>query len=366
MLALAADGTLAREACMAHFIAGAAGRVVAITGGFHTVALPDTKPEAPKAVKLGRSADAGVTLMRYNFEQLDSLNGYSSGMPSPEFYQRVWTGADAATTLVALARDLREERGDPSAAEVITATAQMERLARLRGHARPTREDLFDAVRSVFVKGSADVEGVRIMAGARRFFAGDRRGRVPGDAGRPPLVLDFEAQAERLRVQLDGSRERELVLDIYRSARHRTASRLLHSVSLLEVPFARKVRGPDFVHAEGLERIQEVWRYQWQPSVEGSLIEAVTDDLVLLAERGLGAGVDVQQWNAQRARVDAAGLGVLSSALGRVTREDGGSLLAAAYIADLTRTALAVGQAVAQMEETPGAGLRAGASARHK
>ena len=47
----------------------------------------------PAAVKAA-AADAQVVLMRYGFEQLDRLNGYASGMPSPEFYQRLWEGRE--------------------------------------------------------------------------------------------------------------------------------------------------------------------------------------------------------------------------------------------------------------------------------
>jgi propanediol dehydratase small subunit len=272
--ALAAEGSHAREACMAAAVAEAEGRVVVVTGGIHAVALPTTEPQTPKALELGPGEQSGVTLMRYRFDQLDHLNGYASGMPLPELYQRLWDGAGADDILVRLARELRAAGAEPSPAETITAVVQMKQLARLRGHHLPTREDLLDAVRSCFIKGSADIEGIQVMARVRRFLAGDRRGEVPVDAGRPPLVLDFEHEAESLRLQLDGSQERELVLDLYRSARHRRTSRLLHSVALLEVRFAQRVRGPDFVRGSDLERIQEVWRYQWHPGTESGLIEA--------------------------------------------------------------------------------------------
>ena len=48
---------------------------------------------------------------------------------------------------------------------------------------RPSREDLLDGVRSVFIKGSDDIEGVPILALARKLLAGDRVGDVPPEAG---------------------------------------------------------------------------------------------------------------------------------------------------------------------------------------
>jgi len=251
----------------------AGGPVVVVTGGFHTVALPETKGAPPPPTPVAKPEDASVTLMRYGFIQLDSLNGYASGMPAPEFYQRVWENRDPADLVVKLAREVRAQMGSPSAAEAAVALQHMQGLSALRGHASPTREDFLDAVRSLFVKGSIDVEGALVLATARKLLAGDRIGEVPPEAGRPPLVRDFERTAAALKLPLDASREQESSLDLYRSATHREKSRFFYRLRLLDVPFAKWVRGPDYVAGSGLERVQEVWRFQWQPATESRLIE---------------------------------------------------------------------------------------------
>ena len=48
--------------------------------------------------------------MRYGFEQLDRLNGYASGIPSPEYYQRLWEGREPAELIVELARQCRAQK----------------------------------------------------------------------------------------------------------------------------------------------------------------------------------------------------------------------------------------------------------------
>ena len=270
---LAADGTLAREQAMAAAITEeSADRILVVTGGFHSVALPTTKPARVKPVKV-TTQDALVVLMRYGFEQLDRLNGYASGMPSPGFYQRRWENEDEARILVELGRHCRRRGLALSAAEEIAALDQCRRLSALRGHVRPTREDLLDAVRACFIKGAADIEGVQIMALTRQVLAGDAVGDVPPDAGQPPIVDDFRSAARRLKLDLDHIIGKDAVLDLYRNARHREISRLFHRLRFLEVPFAELVRGPDFVRGVDLERIQEVWKYRWSPAVESSLIE---------------------------------------------------------------------------------------------
>lgn len=264
---------LAREAAMAWEIAHerkAGRRVAVLTGGFHTVALPGTTPRRPSA----RRAPAGtlMCLMRYGFPQLDRLNGYGSGMPSPEFYQGAWEGRDPALVLVSLGRSLRD--GGISVADEQEAVLQVRGLAALRGHRTPTREDVLDATRSCYVKGSLEVEGAAVLARARALFSGDRRGQVPAEAGQPPLVEDFRQVALGLGLDPDSLERREVALDLYRSARHRQRSRFLHQLRRLDVPFGRVVRGPDFVQGRETERVQEVWDLGWTPACEAGLLEA--------------------------------------------------------------------------------------------
>jgi hypothetical protein len=269
---LAADGCLAREQAMAAAVGRERGRTLVVTGGFHSVALPRTKPKTPKPLKLPPE-DNQLVLMRYSFEQLDRLNGYASGMPSPEFYQRMWEGQDAARILVEIARHCRGRNAGASTADALAAAAHAERLAAFRGHGRATREDVLDGVRSVFVKGADDAEGLRVLAVARKLLAGDRVGSVPAEAGQPPIVQDFRNAAARLKLKLDKLDDTETALDLYRKTSHREISRLFHRLAFMEVPFAEFVRGPDFVAGENLERIQEVWSYHWSPQTESSLIE---------------------------------------------------------------------------------------------
>jgi hypothetical protein len=270
--ALAADGCLAREQAMAAQIAEEKGRAVVVTGGFHTVTLPQTKPHLPKPMKLSPE-DNLLVLMRYSFEQLDRLNGYASGMPSPEFYQRAWEEQNPTRLMVELARDCRHRNLGISTADAIAAVSHAERLARLRGHEQLSREDVLDGVRSTLIKGADDAEGLPVLALARKRLAGERVGNVPSEAGQPPIVHDFRNTAQRLKLKLDTLDETEAVLDLYRKKNHREISRLFHRLAFMQVPFAAFVRGPDFVAGENLERIQEVWRHHWSPQTESNLIE---------------------------------------------------------------------------------------------
>jgi len=268
---LVQDGCIAREQAMAFAVSQCRGKTIVVTGGFHAVVLAQTSP-ALSLPTLTSKDDAQVVLMRYSFDQLDRLNGYASGMPSPGFYQSMWEGETAASLLVRIARECRQLNLPASTADVEAAVHQVHLLAKMRGHVQASREDLLDAVRSLFVKGEMDREGVAVLAIARKLLAGDTVGEVPEEAGQPPIVNDFRSRAAWLKLKLEKIDTTRTSLDLYRNARHRQTSRLFHQLAFLQIPFATFVQGPDFVTGTELHRVREVWSYHWSPQTESSLI----------------------------------------------------------------------------------------------
>ncbi|MBI4748566.1 MAG: hypothetical protein HY774_08745 [Acidobacteria bacterium] len=293
---LQADGTLTREQAMAAAIEEelvlTTGKILVVTGGFHTVVLPkliQQPVKRPKKPKLA-DGDAQTVVMRYSFEQLDALNGYAAGMPSPNYYQQFWKHlnpepgtrnpepgiAVAARFLVEIGRLTHEHnRLTPiSSVDEISALAQSRQLAGFRGHTSgPTREDLLDGIRSCFVKGAMDTEGKLLLETVQKLLTGDQIGDLPPTVGVPPIVEDFRREAASLRLKIGDSTSKSISLDVYRKKTHRRISRFFHRLKFLQVFFARLTAGPDFARGTGLERLQEQWDYQWTPLAETKLVE---------------------------------------------------------------------------------------------
>src|SRR6185369_7465736 len=218
-------------------------------------------------------------------EQLDALNGYAAGMPSPDYYNRLWRSFSDGTVdpLRKIATEVLVEIGSLtrrkdmqialSTADEIAALQQSRLLAALRGHSGPTREDLLDGVRSCFVKGAMDAEGVVLMGIVKHVLTGKEIGDVPASAGVPPIVASFRKEAERARLDISDSLKKRISLEIYRKENHRRTSRFLHCLDFLNVPFATMLAGPDFVRGLGLGRIHAHWQYAWSPMTEGALVE---------------------------------------------------------------------------------------------
>lgn len=302
---LQADGTLQREAEMAMHIrkalaerAQGEGPVLAVLGGFHAVVMPallagDPVPDSQMTVPAPRPIDdAASALIRYSFDRLDRLNGYSAGMTSPAWHQHLWermlrhdkAGIDAGARvrrdaalefLFEIALELRQRHGVALPMPTLGAAyEQALRLADLRQRPAPVREDVLDAVTSCFIKGAADADGVLVLAVARHIFSGRAMGQVPAGVDRPPLVRDFEARARRQKLKIDDGQPHRAVLEIYRRAGHRLTSRLFHGLVLLGVPLATRMAGPDFVNGIGLDRLQEHWEYAHSAATEAALVEA--------------------------------------------------------------------------------------------
>ena len=298
---LAADGTLNREAEMRWHIREAlsrrspeAGPVLAVVGGFHAVAMPALLRQPTTRPKLSRGdvEDEASALIRYGFERLDRLNGYSAGMTSPGWHQGLWEQLlrrESLTTsssirvrehvalemLTDIAIELRSRHGVPlPMPSLCAAFEQALRLSQLRQRPAPVRDDVLDAVISCFVKGDADADGAIVMSVARRLLCGSQTGTVPPGAHTPPMVKDVAWRLRRQRLKVEDSQPRRTILELYRRPAHRVTSRLLHGLSFLGIPFGIRTAGPDFVNGMSLDRLQEHWQYAYSPATVAALVEA--------------------------------------------------------------------------------------------
>ncbi|TBZ06423.1 DUF5682 family protein [Rhizobium leguminosarum] len=323
---IAADDTMAREACMRAAMAKAEalsgeGPIAVITGGFHTPVMID--PPAEEA-KVQPEARPGIQtksyLIRYTHEHLDRINGYGAGMPSPRWYerlqQRVAEGNDdpfteaATDVMLDLTARLRRELPNftPPLPSLSATIVQAQALADLRGLFGPGRAEILDAARSCLLKGEDPRTGSPLMEALLTELTGEGIGEVPRGAGAPPLVEAVRSRARALGFRIEDGTERNRLLDIHRKPRHLAASRFLHVMTLLGTGFGRCLRGPDWAGGVATDVLFEEWTYRWSPAVESRLVALSIDgDTVeraadaILARRVQALGEEGQARNAHAA-----------------------------------------------------------------
>jgi Family of unknown function (DUF5682) len=255
-------------------------RIAVVTGAYHTVVLPTL---AAKRAKAKADKAAGVVLSAASYRVLSRL-----GVRYP-----AWTDAryaamregqrpiDAATDmLVQIARAARALDGAVGTADAIGAVLMAAGLADRFG--RPgalTAEHVLDAVRAAFVKGALDEKTDPVMAAADRVLVGSARGRVPDEAGRPPLVEDFWGEVRAHRLDL-GDDVREVRCDVDRQEKHRAKSAFLHRCELLQIPIFGDLpdadvhfRGPDPIERSDLHLLIERWGVMRGDDLDDTLLE---------------------------------------------------------------------------------------------
>ncbi len=338
-----------REAFMAAEIRRAMGehrgRLLVVTGGFHSSALralldePGADDESPPAAPVAEMTERGLALTPYSYERLDGLKGYEAGMPNPGFYHQAWEDGRAGLSqthrrLLARVAKVLRDRGQPiSAADLIAAQATARGLAALRGHAAVWRRDLVDGIAAALVKDeSIQGEVHPLLDAVHEVFRGGERGRLAEGTALPPLVHDLKGRLAENGWEPDN-RPREFELDLDAEA-DRSKSRLLHQIALLRIAGFSRLGGTDFARREDLVRCWERWRIAWSPDLEATAIEAARYGPTLAeaaAARLLESAARIERDAAAAARLllDAvlAGLasvaGELQGRLAILIRQDG-------------------------------------------
>ncbi len=287
-----------REAYMCRWIAwamheagdGDRSDVVVVCGGYHAPVLaeawkPLTEERRPDVPSRDGAIRTGSYLVPYSFHRLDAFVGYESGMPSPEFYQRLWQdGADAAgeQMLFEAIRHLRKKKQRVSPADAIAAMTLAQGLKTLRGHEELARVDVLDGLAAAIVKDALDAplpwnRRGTLMRGTDPMlveivsaFSGERIGKLAEGTPLPPLVPD--AFDELARVGIELQREARNITVILTDAAGIEASRVLHRLRVLRIPGIALVQEPTFDRDR--TALTEVWNVGRTIEQEPALIEA--------------------------------------------------------------------------------------------
>lgn len=242
-------------------------KIAVVCGAWHAPALvPDRMPKIKDDHALTRGlpkTKVQTTWIPWTHARLSRADGYGAGIHSPGWYEHLWDhrSAIAEHWLTRVARLLRAEGLDASAAQVIDAVRTAETLAALRHRPLPGLPELDDACRALFCSGSeAPLQLIR-----RKLMIGETLGRVPEKTPRTPLMADLEREQRRLRLAPKASSE-TLTLDL-RKENDLARSRLLHRLNILGVAWG--VSGA----ATGKGTFKEIWQTEWKPEFSLRLIE---------------------------------------------------------------------------------------------
>lgn len=230
----------ARELQMARWVAWVekllqakgGGDVLVVCGGWHKRAIECLWPVQPALNEPGSQPPtdprtAGSYLVPYEYRQVDALGGYWAGMQSPMYYQWTWRHGLKGASERAVERivtRLRKKGVPVSTAELVAMRQTLQGLAALRGHSRPLRGDILDALQASVIKEALDAPPPWVEQGllstqhhpalreALIALTGEGGGKLHTDTPLPPLVHDVTRRLEQCGL-IPESTQQNIVLD---------------------------------------------------------------------------------------------------------------------------------------------------------
>ncbi|MEL6469998.1 MAG: DUF5682 family protein [Cyanobacteria bacterium J06623_4] len=248
-------------------------RIAVVCGAWHSPALSEPLPaqKADSALLKGLpKLKVKATWIPWTYDRLSTQGGYGAGITSPGWYHHLWQASqsqrDASQTamswLTKVARLLRKEDLDTSAASVIEAVRLAETLAAMRDAAMPSLRELNEATQTVLCFG----EETPLKLIHRQLIVGDRIGQVSANTPLMPLQADLQQLQKRLRLKPEAS-DKLLTLDL-RKPTDLARSHLLHRLRLLAIDWG--IPQP----STGKGTFKEAWKLSWTPELSLAVIEA--------------------------------------------------------------------------------------------
>lgn len=247
--------------------------IAVVCGAWHLPALEELDGFAPeederllKSLKSRHKTDA--VWVPWNYDRL-TRHQYGAGISSPVWYDLLFRHKGKATIywMARAARLMRRQDLSVSAPDTIAAVRLAENLAGLRNLGLPGLRELEHAALAVFCGGN-DAKWALIH---RLMHTGNKQGKVPPTQVATPLQRDLMARIKRARLtkvfHATGRQQKQLDL---RLPSHLEASRLLHSLLLLDIPWGHRLKGP----RGAVGSFAEYWSLHWKPDYMVRVVEA--------------------------------------------------------------------------------------------
>ncbi|WP_061249443.1 DUF5682 family protein [Leptospira alstonii] len=287
------ETTSTREAFMANQIRLAqtqfTGPILVVTGGYHSSVLQERISKPPDTDELfwasrndledHKPYDSGIALTPYSNARLNAASGYTSGMPSPGFYDFVWESFqksksfDHRPIVHKIIKTLRKKGQQFGSADRIASETMSRALADLRGHKDIWRRDLIDGLRTTLVKDEiARGAGHPVLDSISEVMQGDHIGRLAAGTSLPPIVSDIETTLKKLNL-MAAQEVRTLKLRLA-DPEQREQSKVLHRLYLLGIVGYTLVKGTDMIARNDIDDVKEEWKIAMQVEFYSSCIEA--------------------------------------------------------------------------------------------
>jgi hypothetical protein len=248
-------------------------QIAVVCGAWHTPAIAQWESISAKSdndrLRGLKKEKHEVSWIPWNYERLSFYSGYGAGVVSPAWYELLFRYKTSISIrwMAKAGRLLRQKGQDGSPAHVLEAIRLADTLTALRDKPLPGLSELEDAAITVFCRGDRKLfELIR-----KRVVIGQKSGKVPEKLTQVPLQKDFEqkVKSSRLSSALKSSEKITKELDL-RKPTQLLASKLLHSLMVLEVPWGKPMKGSQYKTGS----FSEKWKLKWTPDYYVRIVQA--------------------------------------------------------------------------------------------
>lgn len=259
-------------------------QIVVVVGAFHAPVLTAEYPAMTDAeLAMLRRRSSKLTLMPYSYFKLSTQSGYGAGNRAPAYFELFWSLLQNEAIndlplqyLSEIVRHMRQAGTHRSTAEVIEGVRLARTLAAIKDGSAPTLQDLHDAAVTLVGGGEYSTVSEAIAS----VDVGTAIGTLPDGVSRTSIQEDFDRQMKRLGLEkYRKTVAEELTLDLRENRHVKSAeaafldlnrSSFLHRLRVLEIGFAKPLS-----RGSSAATWAEIWKLQWSPEHEISLVEAV-------------------------------------------------------------------------------------------
>jgi hypothetical protein len=248
-------------------------KIAVVCGAWHMPALTQWQSISAKSdndrLRGLKKEKYEVSWIPWNYERLSFYSGYGAGVVSPAWYELLFRYKTSISIrwMAKAGRLLRQKGQDGSPAHVLEAIRLADTLTALRNKPLPGLSELEDAAITVFCRGDRKLfELIR-----KRVVIGQKSGKVPEKLTRVPLQKDFEKKVKsaRLSPALKSAEAVTKEFDL-RKPTQLLASKLLHSLMVLEVPWGKPMKGSQYKTGS----FSEKWKLKWVPDYYVKIVQA--------------------------------------------------------------------------------------------
>lgn len=248
-------------------------KIAVVCGAWHVPAIINFekhKQTADKAFLKGlKKIKTKSTWIPWSYERLATDSGYGAGIKSPAWYDLLFHHRENASIhwMSKVSQLLRAEGMDSSSAHAVEAVRLAETLATMRGLQLPGIGELKESAVTVFSNGNSEpLDWIE-----RKLIIGEKYGEVPDSVPQVPLQKNLEAtiKTARLTKERNAIEPVDKKLDL-RKPTNLTASKLLHRLNILNIPWGKLRDGAEFATGS----FSEHWQLKWLPDFAIQIIEA--------------------------------------------------------------------------------------------